>query len=92
VQVVDPQTEEKRGLIDAACRLAEQYGIPLWCQDEAGPYHAIPQPGAGWAPQGEPIRQPHEYVRGGTAQLLTLFRPARGEVRAKGVPNAPHTV
>ena len=41
---------------------------------------------------GEPRRQPHEYLRGGTAKLLTLFRPATGEVRAKGVPNAPNTV
>ena len=38
------------------------------------------------------MRQPHEYVRGGTAKLLTLFRPATGEVRAKGVTNAPNVV
>jgi hypothetical protein len=31
-------------------------------------------------------------VRGGTAKLLTLFRPATGEVRAKGVTSAPNTV
>jgi hypothetical protein len=92
VQGTDPETEEKRELIEHACRLAEQYGVPLWCQDEAGPYQAIPPPGAGWAPQGEPIRQQHEYVRGGTAKLLTLFRPARGEVRAKGVTSAPNAV
>ena len=92
VQVVDPQTEEKRELLDHAYRLAEQYGIPLWCQDEAGPYQAIPQRGAGWAPQGDPVRHPHEYVRGGTAKLLTLFRPATGEVRASGVPNAPNAI
>jgi transposase len=92
VQVTDPETEEKRALIDHAYRLAEQYGVPLWCQDEAGPYQAIPQPGASWAPQGDPHRQPHEYVRGGTAKLLTLFRPATGEVRAKGVTSAPNTV
>jgi hypothetical protein len=35
---------------------------------------------------------PHEYIRGGTAKLLTLFRPATGEVRAKGVPRAPNAV
>ena len=64
----------------------------MWCQDEAGPYQAIPQPGASWQPLGKPQRQPHEYVRGGTAKLLTLFRPATGEVRAKGVTSAPHTV
>jgi hypothetical protein len=35
---------------------------------------------------------PHEYVRGGTAKLLTLFHPATGLVRAKGVLSAPNTV
>jgi hypothetical protein len=72
--------------------VAEAAGIPLWCQDEAGPYQAIPQPGASWQPVGRPQRQPHEYVRGGTAKLLTLFRPATGEVRGKGVTTAPNAV
>src|SRR5262249_17618936 len=76
VTVVDPKTEEKRNLIDQAYRIAEGMGIPLWCQDEAGPYQAIPQPGQSWQPEGQPCRQPHEYIRGGTAKLLTLFRPA----------------
>jgi hypothetical protein len=67
-------------------------GIPVWCQDEAGPYQAIPQPGVVWAPVGKPARQPHEYIRGGTAKLLALLRPATGEVRAKGVPHAPNAV
>lgn len=79
-------------MIEQAYRLAKQCGIPVWCQDEAGPYQAIPQPGAGWAPQDAPARQPHEYVRGGTARLLTLFRPATGEARAKGVTSAPNAV
>jgi len=67
-------------------------GVPLWCQDEAGPYQAIPQPGASWQPEGEPARQPHEYIRGGTAKLLTLFRPATGAVRAKPVERATNAV
>jgi hypothetical protein len=62
------------------------------CEDEAGPYQAIPHPGASWAPVGQPARQPHEYIRGGTAKLLTLFRPATGEVRAEGVLTAPNAV
>ncbi len=41
---------------------------------------------------GDPARQPHEYLRGGTAKLLTLFRPATGEVRANGVTSAPNAV
>ena len=28
--------------------------MALWCQDEAGPYQAIPQPGATWHPAGHP--------------------------------------
>jgi len=83
---------EKKGLIDLAYRVAETLGIPLWCQDEAGPYQAIPQPGQSWQPEGKPRCQPHEYIRGGTAKLLTLFRPATGEVRAKGVSRAPNAV
>ncbi len=75
-----------------AYRVAEVVGIPVWCQDEAGPYQAIPQPGQAWRLKGKPVCQPHEYVRGGTAKLLTLFRPATGEVRARGVPRAPNTV
>jgi hypothetical protein len=72
--------------------LAEAAGIPVWCQDEAGPYQAIPQPGASWQPVGRPQCQPHEYIRGGTAKLLTLFRPATGAVRAQGVRSAANAV
>jgi len=64
----------------------------VWCHDEAGPYQAIPQPGLSWAPLLQPPRLPHEYIRGGTATLLTLFRPATGAVRAKGVTNTPNAV
>lgn len=61
-------------------------------EDEAGPYQAIPQPGASWEPEGHPALQPHEYERGGTAKLLTLFRPATGHLCAKGVLSAPNAV
>lgn len=79
-------------MIERAYRLAEAAGVPVWCQDEAGPSQAIPQPGASWQPEGGPARQPHAYIRGGTAKLLTLFRPATGEVRAKGVTSATNAV
>lgn len=79
-------------MIERAYRTAEALGIPLWCQDEAGPYQAIPQSGASWQPVGQPAPRPHEYLRGGTAKLLTLFRPATGEVRAQPVPQAPNAV
>jgi hypothetical protein len=66
--------------------------VPLWCEDEAGPYQAIPHPGPSWQPEGKPACQPHEYIRGGTAKLLTLFRPATGEVRGRPVEQITNAV
>src|SRR5438552_423277 len=57
-----------------------------------GPSQAIPQPGASGQPEGQPAHRPHEYVRGGTAKLLTLFRPATGEVRAQPVDRTTNAV
>jgi hypothetical protein len=82
----------KKGLIAWAYQWAEAAGIPLWCQDEAGPYQTVPYPGTSWQPEGDPLRPPHEYVRAGTAKLLTLFRPATGEVRATGVRRSANAV
>ncbi len=79
-------------MIEDAYRLAERRGLPVVCQDEAGPYQAIPQPGRSWQRSGTPATQPHEYIRGGTVKLLTLFRPAAGEVWAKPVEHAPNAV
>jgi hypothetical protein len=87
-----PGRRPQKELIERAYRLAEALGLALWCQDEAGPYQAVPHPGPSWQPAGAPARQPHEYVRGGTAKLLTLFRPATGEVRATPVASAPNAV
>lgn len=72
--------------------MGEALGLQVWGEDEAGPYQAVPQPGPSWQPQGKPARRPHEYVRGGTAKLLTLFRPATGEVRAEPVAQATNAV
>ncbi len=79
-------------MITRAYTTAEALGIQVWCMDEAGPYQAIPQPGTTWQPVGQPAHRPHEYLRGGTAKLLTLFRPATGEVRATPVLSAPNVV
>jgi hypothetical protein len=79
-------------VIERAYRTAEALGIPLWCQDEAGPYQAIPQAGPSWQPIGQPAQHPHEYVRGGTAKLVTLFRPATGAVRALPTPQATNAI
>src|SRR5205823_13410243 len=59
VRVVDPQTEPKTSAIDLAYRVSEQWGVPLWCQDEAGPYQAIPQSGESWQPHGKAALLPH---------------------------------
>jgi len=79
-------------LIERAYRLGEACGLQVWCEDEAGPCQAVPQPGPSWQPQGAPARQPHEYIRGGTAKLLTLLRPATGAVRAEPVERTPNAV
>ena len=66
--------------------------LPVWTEDEAGPYPTHPYPGYHWQPPGEPVRQPHEYTREGTAKQLTLFHPASGAVRVKGVRNCPNAI
>jgi hypothetical protein len=66
--------------------------VAVWTQDEAGPYQAIPQPGAHWRPATSPARYPHEHIRHGTAKLLALFEPASGRVRVKGVTSAANAV
>ena len=79
-------------MIERAYTVGEQMGLAVWTQDEAGPFQTVPYAGKSWQEDGRPLRQPHEYVRDGTAKLLTLFHPATGEVRAKGVTSCPNTV
>jgi len=79
-------------LIEQAYTEGERMGLAVWGMDESGPYQAIPQPGIHWQPIGRPARYPHEYVRHGTAKLLTLFHPATGQVRVKGVTSSPNVV
>jgi hypothetical protein len=67
-------------------------GLAVWNQDEAGPYQTKPYPGTSWQPEGQPERQPHEYIRDGTAKLLTLFHPASGQVRVKGVTSSANAI
>src|SRR5258708_957157 len=87
-----PRGGTEKGLIEQAYGGAEAAGVALCCQDEAGPYQTVPYPGARWEPEGHPARQPQEYERTGTAKLLTLFRPATGQVQATGVTHAPNAV
>lgn len=64
----------------------------MWNGDQAGPFQTVPYPGSRWRPEGHPQHQPHEYIRHGTAKLLTLFHPADGQLRVKGVTSCPNSV
>jgi hypothetical protein len=79
-------------LIEDAYRLGEAMGLSVWCADQAGPFQTIPYPGQSWCPEGEPVRQPHEYLRDGTAKILTLFHPADGRVQIEGTTTCPNAV
>ena len=79
-------------MIERAYRLAEESGLALWCEDEAGPYQTKPYLGSSWQPEGYPARHPREYQRNGTAKMMTLFHPASGEVRVKDVTSCPNEV
>jgi hypothetical protein len=87
-----PRRRAEKKLIEDAYALGERLGLSVWCCDQAGPFQTVPQPGQSWQPQGEPARQPHEYVRNGTAKLLTLFHPASGHVRVEGATSCPNEV
>ena len=67
-------------------------GLAVWTEDEAGPYGTHPYQAASWQPQGEPLKQPHEYFPHGTAKIMTLFHPTDGQVRVKGVETTPNEV
>ena len=62
------------------------------CEDEAGPYQAIAQEVQSWQPEGSPERRSHEYIRQGTAKLLTVFEPKTGYLVAKGVTGTKNEV
>jgi hypothetical protein len=79
-------------LIEDAYTLGEKLGLAVWTQDEAGPYQTKPYPGTSWQPAQHPVHQPHEYIRNGTAKLLTLFHPRDGQLRVKGVTRATNAV
>jgi hypothetical protein len=84
-----PRRRGEKNLIEAAY---QQDALPVWTEDEAGPYQTVPYPGTHWHPTGAPIRYPHEYAREGTAKQLTLFQPATGQVRVKGVRQSTNAI
>jgi DDE superfamily endonuclease len=79
-------------LIERAYQQGEAAGLAVWTEDEAGPFPTLPYPGASWQPEGEPLRQPPEYFREGTAKLLNLFHPASGQVHMQGVTSSCNMV
>src|SRR3954463_2634359 len=82
----------QKKLIEQAYTLGAQLGLSVWCEDEAGPFQAVPHPGVSWRPRGQPATQPHEYIRGGTTKVLTLFHPATGQVRLQSAARGTKAV
>ncbi len=80
-------------MIERAYREGEKLlGLSVWGTDQAGPFQTIPYPGSSWRMEGKPASQPHQHIRNGTAKLMTLFHPATGEVRVKGVRSCANAV
>jgi hypothetical protein len=79
-------------LIERAYLGAEAMGIVVWCEDEAGPFQTVPYPAESWQLETHPQQQPHEYIRNGTAKLMTLFHPRDGQVRVKGVQSVTNAI
>ena len=82
----------QKKLIEKAYKEAETKGLALWAHDQAGPFQTRPYLGRSWQPQQEPARQPHEYIKNGTAKMMTLFQPTTGQVRVKGVTSCANKV
>src|SRR3712207_8022095 len=83
---------QPKKLIEQAYTLGSQLGLAVWCEDEAGPFQAVPHPGVSWQPRGRQAPQPHEYVRGGTTKILTLFHPATGRVKLQPAAHRTNAV
>ena len=79
-------------MIERAYVVGEALGLAVWGEDEAGPFRTEPYATGTWAPEGHPPSHPHGHQRNGTAKLLTLFHPATGQVRVKGVTTTVNTV
>lgn len=79
-------------MIERAYQQGESLGLSVWTGDQAGPFQTAAYQGSSWNPEGHPKHQAHEYIRSGTAKMLTLFHPADGQVRVKGVTSCPNNV
>lgn len=92
VEVTDPDATAKQALIERAYLEGESVGLAVWTTDQAGPFQTRPYLGVSWAPEAHPVCLPHEYLRNGTVKLLTLFHPADGQVRMKGVLRCTNSI
>src|SRR3954453_17238989 len=72
--------------------LGAQLGLSVWCEDEAGPFQAVPDSCVSWQPREQPATQPHEYIRGGTTKTLTLIHPASGQLRLQAAVRVTNAV
>jgi hypothetical protein len=79
-------------LIEKAYTQGEKMELAVWVEDEARPYQTVPYPGESWQGEGHPARQSHEYIRNGTAKMLTFFHPSSGEVKVQGVRQATNAI
>jgi hypothetical protein len=79
-------------LIERAYTTGERLGLQVWVEDEAGPYRTQPYQGQQWQPEGHPVHLAHEYKPNGTAKMLTLFRPATGELHMKGSTSSANAI
>lgn len=91
VEIIDPETEPKK-LIERAYRMGKTLGLPVWVEDEAGPYRTEPYQGSSWQPEEHPAHQSHEYHPNGIVKMLTLFHPKTGELRVKGIRSCTNAV
>src|SRR4051812_12085492 len=87
-----PRRRREKKLIEHAYELGARMGLAVWCEDEAGPLQTVPHRGGSWRREGRPATQPHEYVRAGTAKILTLFHPATGRVSLRPATSGTNTV
>ena len=70
----------KKGLIEQAYTLGAQLGLSVWCEDEAGPFQAVPRAGVSMA--AKRATGPGNGTNtsaAGTTKILTLFHPASGQ-------------
>lgn len=64
----------------------------MLCQDEAGPYQTKPYPGGSWQESGRAQKYDHEYIRNGTAKVMTLLHPKSGRVWLTGTRSTANVI